>query len=206
MRKGFSIVGAALLAATTFAVPAEAQTASISGSCGARAGTYGDNNITSEESNDQGDTVTAIFYRVQYSGLPVGSTMGVIIRLNDELESQSAVASTTINNANGQYDGRLGAASLIDPANQGGGITFTSKQSLATNKSRSERTSARRAGSFTSPQIGGGIGDADYHFYVYLGEIRDAPATVKDGPEGPRFFADETRYLGKFSCGATDEE
>ncbi len=205
MRKAFSIVGAALIAASTLVTPVEANHyGTLSASCGAAAGAYGDNNITDEEANNAGSTVPAIFYQVQYSNIPDATTLGVLIRYNDEINSQVGTQTVVVPGGNGSFVGRYGSPALIDPANQGGGFTAGLKQGIRPNHGGgfSTATTDRISGAFTSVQVGGGILPGDYHFYVYAGEIRDMPESVKDGPAGPRFIADESKFIGKFSCGA----
>ena len=207
MRKLFSIAGAALMAVGTLATPVSAShVGTLNGSCGPVEGMYGMTNVADEMFPGGGDTVPALLYRIDYQGLPAGSTLGVIIRYNDELEDQRGVQNFSVANTNGMAVGALRAN--ITPEAQGGGISFVRQQNHGGNKTpgsgpganmgRSEPTSARRAGAFTSPQIGGGLQAGDYHFYAYLGEVRDTPA-------GRAFVANETQYVGKFSCGVTDD-
>ena len=114
MRKALSIVGAALLAATGFAAPAEANHyGTLSGSCGARAGTYGDTNVTDEEANNAGSTVPALFYQINYQNVPGPSTLGILVRYNDELESQVGQTSFATTGMSGTFAGRFGAS--IEP-------------------------------------------------------------------------------------------
>ena len=118
MRKLASIAGAAVLAFTALATPASAQGSMMAGgSCGTSAGAYGmsDVNSTAYGSNSHG--VPALFYTVNYANVPAPTTLGVIVRYNGELESQTAVASFTAQNAGGSFDGAIRVN--IDPANQG---------------------------------------------------------------------------------------
>jgi len=105
MRKLSSIAGAALLAMTAFAAPASAQGATAGGSCGQQAGDYGMTDVNSAQVNQAGHTVPALFYSVNYSGVPAPTTIGVIVRYNGELESQVQVASATAQNTSGVLDG-----------------------------------------------------------------------------------------------------
>src|SRR3954453_2846260 len=99
MRKLSSVVGAALLAVTALATPASAQSMSGGGSCGMSAGNYGITDVNSAAVNQSGHTVPALFYTVNYAGVPAPTTIGVIVRYNGELESQIAVASATAEGA-----------------------------------------------------------------------------------------------------------
>src|SRR3982751_3285994 len=100
MRKLASIAGAALLAMTALAAPASAQSMSAGGSCGMSAGDYGmsDNN-SAEVDPDGRDGVPARFYTVNYNGVPAPTTVGVIVRYNGELESQTTIGSVTAQNS-----------------------------------------------------------------------------------------------------------
>src|SRR3954471_958138 len=118
MRKLASIAGAALLAMTALATPASAHSMSAGGSCGMSAGDYGLSDINSAKVNPAGGHgVPALFYTVNYANIPAPTTVGVIVRYNGELESQTAVAMVTAANAGGSFDGAIRAN--IDPANQG---------------------------------------------------------------------------------------
>ena len=120
MRKLSSIAGAALLAFTAFATPASAQSMSAGGSCGYSVGDYGFTDINSSKTMEAGEsTVPALFYTVNYSGVPAPTTVGVIVRYNGELQSQIAVQAVTAENSGGSIDGALRAN--ISPEAQGGG-------------------------------------------------------------------------------------
>src|SRR5215212_3313798 len=103
MRKLASIAGAALLAFTGLATPASAQSMSAGGSCGPSASDLGMSDVNSSQEN--GHAVPALFYTVNYAGVPAPTTVGVIIRYNGELESQVTVGSTTAQNSGGSFDG-----------------------------------------------------------------------------------------------------
>lgn len=115
MRKLASIAGAALLAVTAFASPASAQSASIGGSCGEAAGQAGLTDIHSANVNEYTATVPALFYTFDYSGIPAPTTIGVIVRYNGELESQTTVVSTAAEEAGGTFNGALRSASGLTP-------------------------------------------------------------------------------------------
>ena len=198
MRKVFSLVGAGLLAATTLVSPAEAvHVGTIDGSCGPSEGSYGTTNV--DESQQPGDTVTGLFYRINFSNVPAPTTLGVLIRYNDELESQTGATSFVVSQPTGTFTSAIRAN--VSPEAQGGGVTrFTRLSSTVSNRGH-----GRQGGTAGSPQIGGGITEGEYVFYVYTGEMRDVPETVKDGPSGRRFFADESGFVGRFSCGVSSE-
>ena len=207
MRNALSLVGAVLLVAATLATPApvsaQASTyGSLSGSCGATAGVYGDTNITNEEANNAGSTVPALFYQINYSGVVPGSTLGILVRFNDELESQVGQVAFTPTGASGTFAGRFGAS--IDPANQGGGLN-SPKGGGAGGRNHGAgalsygRQNGSQVGAWmrTSSGVQGGAAllPGDYHFYVYGGSIQDRG-------DGPMFVANESQFVGKFSCGA----
>src|SRR5436189_3635285 len=109
MRKLSSLAIAALYAATAFATPASAQQMQASGSCGASAGNYGLTDVNSAMENSDTQSVPALFYAVNYSGVPAPTTVGVIIRYNGEQESQQAVAAFTAPKAGGTFEGAIRA-------------------------------------------------------------------------------------------------
>ena len=199
MRKALSIVGAALLAATSLPAPASAQSfGSMAGSCGAQAGMYGDTNVTNEEANNAGSTVPALFYQINYSGLPGPSTLGILIRYNDELESQVGMTSFVTPGASGTFAGRFGAS--IDPATQGGGTNFAKGggaggRNHGAGQLTGTRAYAGRMQHASGVQGGAALLPGEYVFYVYGGEMRDTPA-------GRMFVANESQLVGRFSCGA----
>ena len=266
MRKAFSIAGAAMIAATTFATPASAQQPTgtgqpsqppsggqqggsggqsgagggggqqqttgggmtqtggqvtgggmaggpmtANGSCGMERGSYGIYGVMPDPGYPLTDSV---FYRIDYSGVPAPTTVGVIVRYNDELESQVGLATFTAGNSSGTFEGAINSGAA-NPAGQGGTGTDPLRASAGISNSRGNRdsdaippsTSQRRHGGGTSNTStgGGGVQAGEYVFYIYTGEIRNMPETVKDGPAGPRFFADEKGYLGNFSCSVADD-
>jgi hypothetical protein len=214
MRKLSSIAGAALLAMTAFATPASAQSMTAGGSCGYGAGDYGFTDINSSKTMDAGEnTVPALFYTVNYAGVPAPTTVGVIVRYNGELESQIAVQAVTAENAGGTIDGALRAN--ISPEAQGGGNGIDvglrgradggpsqgDNQSGNGQGGRAGRGGPATQGSATQ----GSLLPGDYVFYVYTGSRGDVYNT-KDGTVARNaFIADETGYLGMFSCGVSTE-
>jgi hypothetical protein len=199
MRKLSSIAGAALLAMTAFATPAPASAAGMmaGGSCGYSAGDYGFTDVNSSKANTEGETVPALFYTVNYSGVPAPTTVGVIVRYNGELESQTAVQAVTAEHDGGSFDGAL--RSSIAPEAQG----------FANSINGARRGSADGSGSGSRTQgsgTQGGLTPGEYVFYVYTGSRGDV-YNVKDGTVSRNaFIADEAGYLGMFSCGVSTEQ
>jgi len=223
MRRAFSMAGAAVLAVTTLVTPASAQTMRADGSCGMTADRFGLESLDAElNPHPQYNTVPNMFYEVTYQGVPAPTTVGVIIRYGGELEEQLGVSSFVADRSSGVF--RTVLASSTDPSRSGGGTERTSLSNRggdtggggirSNSYARSIKSSDQRAGASTSTSAGngqyigsaGGLGPGLYTFYVYTGEIRNAPETVKDGPAGPRFFADEKGFLGMFECALEDDK
>jgi hypothetical protein len=212
MRKLSSIAGAALLAMTAFAAPASAQGATAGGSCGQQAGDYGMTDVNSAQVNQAGHTVPALFYSVNYSGVPAPTTIGVIVRYNGELESQVQVASATAQNTSGVLEGALRAN--ISPEAQGfansidvgvRGRTDSGSDARAANASGNRSTTGQRAQQQNSPTQGGLL-PGEYVFDVYTGSIGDV-VNVKEGTVARNaFIADERGFLGRFSCGVSTDQ
>ena len=183
-----------------------------SGSCGMSAGAYGMSDVNSSQVNDSGETVPALFYRVDYSNLPAPTTVGVIVRYNGELESQIAVQPFTAQSSGGAQEGAIranispdaqGFANSIDAGRRG----RSDGPPSGGNAEHGNPSAIRVAkGGLQGSGTQGGLLPGEYVFYVYTGEIRDRPETVKDGPAGPRFFADPKGFLGQFSCGVSTEQ
>lgn len=200
MRKLSSVVGAALLAVTTFAAPANAQTPTAGGSCGESAGNYGLTDVNSAEVNDDGHTVPALFYSVDYAGVPAPTTVGVIVRYNGELESQTAVASFPAANAGGTFEGAVRAN--ISPDAQGFANSINQARRGAADGPPDGNRGTRPQNSPTQ----GGLLPGEYVFYVYTGSRGDV-YNVKDGTVSLNaFIADEKGYLGSFSCGVSTDQ
>jgi hypothetical protein len=213
MRKLSSIVGAALLAVTALATPANAQSMSGGGSCGLNAGDYGLTDVNSAKVNQSGHTVPALFYTVNYSGVPAPTTVGVIVRYNGELESQVAVAAVTANGAGGSFDGALranispdaqGFANSIDNSFRGrsdnGSVTFSG------NESGNKAYAGYLRGGTGNSGTQGGLLPGEYVFYIYTGSIGDV-YNIKDGTVARNaFMADEKGFLGWFSCGVSTDQ
>lgn len=221
MRKLASLVGAALIATAAYVTPASAQAGTAGGSCGPSADNLGHTDVNSWQQNKTGDTVPALFFEVNYSGVSAPTTVGVIIRYNGELESQSAVLSFTANNAGGTVPGRLvtagttivdgyvvsvnpdvqGYANSIDNSFRGrsdnGPVTFSGNESGNKNYAGYLRGGTGNSGTQ------GGLLPGEYVFYVYTGSIGDVYNT-KDGTVARNaFMADEKGFLGSFSCGVS---
>ena len=212
MRKLSSIAGAAILAMTAFATPAHAQ-AGAGGSCGQQSGDYGMTDVNSAKVNQSGHTVPALFYQVNYSGVPAPTTIGVIVRYNGELESQVQVASATAQNSGGVLEGALranispdaqGFANSIDVGVRGRG-DGTSGDRPTAGHGNQVRGAGGRGGLQNSPTQGGLL-PGEYVFYIYTGSIDDV-WNVKDGTVTRNaFVADQRGFLGSFSCGVSTDQ
>ena len=213
MRKLSSIAGAALLAMTALATPANAQAPSAGGSCGQQAGDYGLTDVNSAKVNSAGHTVPALFYTVNYSGVPAPTTIGVIVRYNGELESQVQVASATAANTGGVLEGALranispdaqGFANSIDAGVRGRG-DGTSGDRLTSGHGNRITGASGRPGLQNSPTQGGLL-PGEYVFYIYTGSLDDV-WNVKDGTVARNaFVADQRGFLGSFSCGVSTDQ
>jgi hypothetical protein len=220
MRKFSSIAGAALLAMTALATPASAQSMMAGGSCGMSAGAYGLSDVNSDQVNDSGHTVPALFYTVNYAGVPAPTTIGVIVRYNGELESQVTVGSTTAQNSGGSFDGAIRAN--ISPEAQGFSNSVSKNTGNPGGSGNAPGDDGARKGSKDGPldhntpgttnrQGGqspqqGGLNPGDYVFYVYTGSLGDVYNT-KDGTVARNaFVADEKGFLGWFSCGVSTDQ
>jgi hypothetical protein len=213
MRKLASIAGAALLAMTALATPASAQSMSAGGSCGMSAGAYGLTDVNATSVNPAGHGVPALFYTVNYSGVPAPTTVGVIVRYNGELESQTTVGSVTAQNTGGSFDGAIranispesqGFANSIDNSFRGrsdnGSVTFSG------NESGNKAYAGYLRGGTGNSGTQAGITPGEYVFYVYTGSIGDV-YNVKDGTVARNaFVADEKGFLGWFSCGVSTDQ
>lgn len=212
MRKLSSIAGAALLAVTAFATPVSAQAGMAGGSCGTSAGAYGLTDLNSSAYGSNSHGVPALFYSVNYSGVSAPTTVGVIVRYNGELNSQTAVASFTAQGAGGTFDGAIRAN--ISPEQQGGGNGIDTSYrgrgdggpAQGDNQSGNRSNGGGRGGAATQGSATqAGILPGEYVFYVYTGSRGDV-YNVKDGTVARNaFIADEKGYLGMFSCGVSTE-
>jgi hypothetical protein len=220
MRKLASLVGAALIATAAYVTPASAQAGSASGSCGPSADNLGHTDVNSWQQNKTGDTVPALFFEVNYSGVSAPTTVGVIIRYNGELESQSSVGFFTADSSGGRYTNRLvspgvtitdGYVVSVSPDVQGyansinNGVRGRSdggEGGPGGNESGNKANGGARGGKQNSPTQGGLL-PGEYVFYVYTGSIGDV-YNVKDGTVARNaFIADEKGFLGWFSCGVS---
>ena len=199
MRKLASIAGAAVLAMTAFATPANAQ-AMAGGSCGQQAGDYGMTDVNSAKVNSAGHTVPALFYQVNYSGVPAPTTIGVIVRYNGELESQLTVAQATAQNSGGVLEGALRAN--ISPDAQG----FANSINQARRGQADGPADGNRGTRTQNSPTQGGLTPGEYVFYIYTGSVEDV-WNVKDGTVARNaFVADQRGYLGMFSCGVSTDQ
>jgi hypothetical protein len=221
MRKLFSFAGAAVLALTTFASPANAQSPTAGGSCGPAAGSYGMTDVNSGDVNASGDTVPGLFYQINYANVPAPTTIGVIARYNGELESQIQVAQFTAQNSGGTATGAITAN--ISPDAQGfnnsssgnrgnpGGGGFSPGENRARKGNKDGPRDNNVPGAIgptggASPAAQGGVTPGEYIFYIYTGSRGDV-YNVKDGTVArDAFIADEKGFLGMFSCGVSTEQ
>jgi len=214
MRKLASIAGAALMAVTALATPASAQgNMNAGGSCGTSAGAYGMTDLNSTAYGTGSHGVPALFYTVNYANVPAPTTVGVIVRYNGELESQTAVASFTAQNAGGSFDGALRAN--IDPSTQGfansinPGISGRSDGASGGLGGANSSGNKANSGIRNDKQNSGtqaGLLPGEYVFYVYTGSTGDV-WNVKDGTVARNaFIADEKNLLGWFSCGVSTDQ
>ena len=214
MRKLASIAGAAFLALTALATPASAQSATAGGSCGMSVGNYGLSDINSAAVNPNGGHgVPALFYTVNYAGVPAPTTVGVIVRYDGDLGNQTTVGSVTAANSGGSFDGAIranispeaqGFANSIDNDFRGrsdnGPVTFSGNESGNKNYAGYLRGGTGNSGTQA------GLTPGNYVFYVYTGSIGDVYNT-KDGTVARNaFIADEKGFLGWFSCGVSTDQ
>ncbi|MCC6174743.1 MAG: hypothetical protein IT305_05510 [Chloroflexi bacterium] len=175
--------------------PAQAQVTFMAagGSCGYQPGEYGLTDVNSRWTHDAGESVPALYFRIEYAGVPAPTTVGVIVRYNGELESQTALQTFTAETPGGTFESALNAA--VSPDAQG----FANSLNQARRGAADGPTDANRS---TRPQNSpsqGSLMPGDYVFYVYTGAMMDTP-------EGRKFVADERGYLGTFSCGVSTEQ
>jgi len=227
MRKLSSLAGAALMAATVFAIPApaHAQAMSAGGSCGPSFGNYGYTDINSNMVNASGETVPMVFVEINYAGVPAPTTLYAIVRYNDELETQAA----TINLGTASSSGGTVRRQIFSGANPiiegGAAVGFTGPDPETQGFANS--IDAGRRGRSDGPPSGGnaehgngsgyriakgglqnsgtqgGLLPGDYVFYIYTGEARVVP-NVKDGGNLSNFVVDQ--MVGKFSCGVSTSQ
>jgi hypothetical protein len=213
MRKIASIAGAAFLALTVLATPASAQSMMAGGSCGMNVGDYGLTDINAHSVNATGHGVPALFYTVNYSGVPAPTTVGVIVRYTGELENQITVGAVTAPNSGGSFDGAIranispdaqGFANSIDNSFRGrsdnGPVTFSGNESGNKNYAGYLRGGTGNSGTQA------GLTPGEYVFYIYTGSVGDV-WNVKDGTVARNaFIADEKGFLGWFSCGVSTDQ
>jgi len=214
MRKLASIAGAALLAFTGLATPVSAQSMMAGGSCGSSAGNYGMSDVNSDQFGAASHGVPALFYTVNYSGVPAPTTLGVIVRYNGEVESQITVTPPiTAQNAGGTFDGALranispesqGFANSIDNSFRGrsdnGSVTFSG------NESGNKAYAGYLRGGTGNSGTQAGLTPGEYVFYVYTGSVGDIYNTKEGTVARNAFIADEKGFLGWFSCGVSTDQ
>jgi len=236
MRKLASIAGAAFLALTALATPASAQTPSAGGSCGAYYGQYGMTNVNSSMVNQSTQAVPVMFFEVNYSGVPAPTTVGVIVRYNDELETQFTVVNLgTAQNSGGSFRRQIfpGGQGISLIAAEGGapgeasGFRGPDPEAVGTANSidnsfrgRSDNGPVTFSGNESGNKVyagylrggtgnsgtNGGLNPGEYVFYIYTGSLGDV-WNIKDGTVSRgAFIADEKGYLGKFSCGVSTNQ
>jgi len=235
MRKLASIASAALMAVTALATPASAQQMSAGGSCSPGGNNWGYSDINSGMVNKSGHDVVWFAYRVDYTGVPAPTTVGVIVRRNGELEDQVGTQAVTAANAGGTFYGTVvangtGATTMreagvpvgfdgTDPSTEGwnGNQTNPANHNEPAGSTYSPGTNRAFEGHQDGPPSGRvgptggqspipGIVPADYVFYVYTGSVGDV-YNVKDGTVARNaFIADEKGFLGWFSCGVSTDQ
>jgi hypothetical protein len=208
MRTLVSIGGAVLLTVTALTTPASV-IGTASGSCGAAEGQYGRNNLASDLFPGDPPATPAIHFEVNYAGVEAPTTIGVIVRRNDELEDQASVFTTTAMSPAGSYRGSL--AGSFEPTG-GPELNYGTYGSRLGNQRDHNRNQdgvaeSRRAeiqnGARTSPYTG--VAPGLYVFYVYTGEIKRVEKAVAETFPADQFVADEKSLLGRFECAVADE-
>jgi hypothetical protein len=200
MRKQMLIPGAVLLAVTSLVTPVRAA-GTATGSCGPAEGQYGRSDLSSDLFSGSLPATPAIYFEVEYAGVEAPTTIGVIVRRNDELEDQAGVYTTTATSRSGSY--RSSMAGSFEPTG-GPELNAGAKGSRLGNQGDYNRNQdgvaeSRRAevqnGARTSPYTG--VIPGRYVFYIYTGEMRTSLER--------RFIADEQSFLGRFECAVADE-
>jgi len=196
-----SLLAGALLMAMASTTPVSAA-GIASGSCGPAEGEYGRNSLSSTLFPGHPPATPALYFRVEYTGVEAPTTIGVIVRRNDELEDQAGLFTTTATSASGSY-----RSSIVGSFAPTGGpeINAGARGSRLGNRSDWNRSQGgddannnraeRQTGERTSPYTG--VVPGLYVFYVYTGEVGPPPAG--------RFVADEQSFLGRFECAVADE-
>jgi len=184
------LVGLAMTVSTASADAAP----SAGGSCGPAPGVYGRTGVGAEEFGGPGNTVPAIYYRVDYN-LSSPSVIGVIARYNDDLGLSFVLAVFQSQGTGGSFENVWQAD--IRPENAGWNNSLAS----ATGRYDGPATSQRlRGGPAQSYYATGGLTPGGWSFYIYTGEVR------YDDAHGYHYVADERGYLGKFACNVADND
>ncbi|MCC6174744.1 MAG: hypothetical protein IT305_05515 [Chloroflexi bacterium] len=196
MRKFTSLAGAALLAAVSLVTPASsvsaAEMAQAGGSCGPAVGNYAMDNADAADFPGGGTTTPALFFKVDYSGLPAPTTVGIIRYYND-MQSYQGVSTFVAQGSGGSFESAVRAN--INPAAQGA----EGSQFPKAGRADGPVTSQKGAGGSGSSGYGGGGGlmPGNYIFQVYTGALEQTP-------NGPVFVTSPSGYLGTFTCGVSD--
>lgn len=200
MRRLMFAIGTIVLAVTILARPAQAETPSAGGSCGFAPGSYGLTDVNSNQVNDAGDTVTKLYFAMNYSGVPAPTSVGIFVRYNDELENQIGFFSFIAQNPSGTYEASFQAN--ISPSSQG----YANSLPGGT-RGRADGPPSGGVKFTQNSPTQAGLLPGEYVFYVYTGEVRNIIRDPKDsyGPQ-PTFVADEKGFLGRFTCGVSTSE
>lgn len=201
MRRPSLLAGALLMAGSLLVTPAAhaqsqsqtpTQTPQAGGACGPDVGMYMMNNAHAEDFDGGGTTVPALYYRVDYSGLPGPTTIGVISYYND-MQTYRGVSTFSVQDSGGTIQSVIRANT--NPAAQGG----EGSPAPASGRIDGPATSQRSRGGAGASGYGGGGGlmPGEYIFQVYTGEVQQTP-------DGPRFNTSPAGYLGEFRCGVQD--
>lgn len=196
LRRTLALFMAGLLGVVATLEPVSADAApSAGGSCGPAPGVYGRQGVGAEEFGAPGNTVPALYYRIDYNVL-APTQIGVILRRDDDLGTGGVL---TVFNTGGGTGGSFESAWRADirPENQG----YHNSVGPSTGRFDGPATSQRlRGGPAQSYYLSGGLTPGGWHFYIYTGVVR------YDEGIGYRFIVDEAGYLGKFVCNVADND
>jgi hypothetical protein len=217
MRKLISVAGAAMLAVTTFATPASAA-GTASGSCGNAAGNYGLLSLYPDLYGN-GNTVPALFYEINYSGVESGIIVGALISRDEDTSSYIGQVAERADGTSGSIRSLINS-NWANPAAQGGGVGSlrgagaTGNNNSGENRSsdgfghnsRHSRSQVINGGTNSGYAGGGGVQPGLYTFQVFTGSIQNIVRDPKEGlgPQ-PTFVADVSNPLGTFSCAVEDD-
>lgn len=156
MRKLLITALAVLLTGSMFAVPANAQVPSASGSCGYVAGAYGLNAVGPMWPEQAGVDADRVHWQLQYSGVSAGARLLVLRYTGSTMEADlgSAPSETAVTAA-----GASGAFAASFAIGGETGATRFGKKGTTPNKARA----GRNGGTSNSGTAGAGM----YHFQVW---------------------------------------